>query len=91
MGIGPYAFLGLFGVSAMRAEVKVYMSHTDAARVNMACVKTGETLSGFMRRLALAEADRLAVPVYSEELPGQMALANSFVKRLLQTTEEGGK
>lgn len=57
----------------MRAEMKVYMSHTDAMRINAACVKTGESVSGFMRRMALMGADSLAIPRYTE-LEGQRPL-----------------
>jgi hypothetical protein len=50
----------------MRSELKVYMSHTDAMRVNAACARTGESLSGFMRRVALEAADAAGIPVYRD-------------------------
>lgn len=58
----------------MRAESKVYMDHRDMARVQEAARLSGESLSGFMRRLALQTADELGVPVYRSVLDGQQEL-----------------
>lgn len=58
----------------MRMEAKVYLSHTDLARVQEAAKRSGETLSGFMRRVTLLEADRLFVPKYRSILDGQQEL-----------------
>lgn len=74
MGVGLLVFLGLDWIGAMRAEVKVYMSHTDYARVQEAARRTGETISGFVRRVALMGADSLAVPRYKSVLEGQQEM-----------------
>lgn len=59
----------------MRVEAKVYMSHTDLERIQAAAKKTGETISGFMRRVVLAETDRVGVP-YFRSLEGQLDMTD---------------
>jgi hypothetical protein len=75
----------------MRMEVKVYMTHTDLARVQEAAKRSGEPVSAFMRRASLAVADALQVPLYrSMVLDGQASLALSEDDRNV-TIADGGK
>lgn len=76
----------------MRAEVKVYMSHTDAARIGTAAQWGGESLSGFLRRVALLEADRLNVPRYREGvLEGQMTWRELAIDTSIGTVDIVGE
>jgi len=59
----------------MRMEAKVYLSHTDMARVVEAAKRSGRSLSGYLRSAALVEADRLLVGPYPDVLQGQRSFA----------------
>jgi len=58
----------------MRMEAKVYMSHTDMARIQAAAKTYSMTLSGYMRFCALAGADRASIPEFRTILEGQQYL-----------------
>lgn len=49
----------------MKTEAKVYMSHTDYARIVEAAKRASLSVSTFMRKCALDEADRVGVVVYT--------------------------
>lgn len=61
-----------------RAELKVYMSHTDLWRIQEAAKITGRSLSGYMKWSALLYADALNIPtrgsLMSRILKGQLEL-----------------
>lgn len=61
-----------------RAEVKVYMSHTDLWRIQQAAKELGHSLSAYMRWTALTYADAMAIPktrsLMSRILEGQLEL-----------------
>lgn len=65
-------------MSEHRAEVKVYMSHTDLWRIQQAAQQLGHSLSAYMRWSALTYADAMSIPqnrsLLSRILEGQMAL-----------------
>jgi len=58
----------------MRMEAKVYMSHTDLARIQEAAKRSSMTVSGYMRHMALLGADVKNVPEYRSVLDGQGVL-----------------
>jgi hypothetical protein len=45
----------------MRTELKVYLSHTDAARIQKAAQAVDMSVSAYMRRVCLLYADALGV------------------------------
>lgn len=60
----------------MRMEAKVYMSHTDLARIQAAAKKQGMTVSGYMRFCALRGADGIGIPQLHSVLDGQRKFAD---------------
>jgi len=72
----------------MRMEAKVYMSHTDLARVQEAAKRLGMPLSGYMRWCALEAATGAGVPQYQSVLEGQRRLGEW--EALLQEPKPAG-
>lgn len=65
----------------MRMEAKVYLSHTDLARIQKAAEKAGYSVSTFMRVAALAVADGMGIPQFTSVLDGQLILSSGKEER----------
>jgi hypothetical protein len=75
----------------MRMEAKVYMSHTDLARIQAAAKTHGMTVSGYMRYCALAGADAVNIPQFRSMLEGQAYLFGDESKGSAELVKVGGE
>lgn len=55
----------------MKAELKVYLSHTDAYRIQLAAQTAGMSTSTFIRTVCLGAADAMGVKRFDSLLEGQ--------------------
>jgi hypothetical protein len=58
----------------VRTEAKVYLSHTDMARLQYAAKRSGLSLSSWMRQTCLVMADEMGAPVMTSLLDRQLSL-----------------